>query len=121
MGNALGGHRSSWRVCRIYNIPTCRAGSVFLTAMPRLITPLLTLLLLCCPVSATATEVPKTARQQTPQNVCFKHGRWFDGKTFRRRMYCSVGGILSDRKPEHIDLIVDLHGRFVVPPLWRCS
>jgi hypothetical protein len=84
--------------------------------MPTLFTPLLTLLLFCRSLSPASPEVPKAARLQTPQNICFKHGRWFDGKTFRRRMYCSVGGILSDRKPGHLDGIVDLHGHFVVPP-----
>jgi hypothetical protein len=85
--------------------------------MPNLLTLILALLFLCHANASSAMELLKTEeRQQAPQNVCFKHGLWFDGKSFRRRMYCSVSGVLSDRKPDHIDQIVDLHGHFVVPP-----
>lgn len=78
--------------------------------------PLLSLLLLHLLVTVTAAEKPQEAQQQTSLNICFTHGRWFDGKTFRRHMYCSVGGLLSDHKPSHIDKTVDLHSHFVVPP-----
>jgi hypothetical protein len=73
--------------------------------------------LFCCRVTLAGTQRTQLpVEQRKPQNVCFKNGRWFDGKRFRRRTFCSLGGVLSDRKPPHIDSIVDLNGRFVVPP-----
>lgn len=67
-------------------------------------------------VTAIAAQRPRVPSPPTSLNTCFKHGRWFDGKSFRRRQYYSIGGVLSDQKPAHVDQTVDLHGHFVVPP-----
>ena len=46
----------------------------------------------------------------------FKDGRWFDGRTFRKRTFYSVAGRLTSNRPPHIDEVLDLHDGFVVPP-----
>lgn len=84
--------------------------------MQKLIAPLLSLVLSCSLLGMTAEAALKTPEQATPSTICFKHGRWFDGYTFRRRTYCSVDGVLSEHTPAHVDRFVDLGGRFVVPP-----
>lgn len=56
------------------------------------------------------------AADPPPPNCRFIHGRWFDGRGFRRRVFYSVGGFLTRRKPPTVDDTVDLHDGFVVPP-----
>ncbi|HEY4612556.1 MAG TPA: amidohydrolase family protein [Bacteroidota bacterium] len=47
----------------------------------------------------------------------FVNGRWFDGQSFKAGTFYSVGGLLTSKKPAHIDSTLDLKGKFVVPPL----
>lgn len=54
---------------------------------------------------------------QTPKNYQFINGNWFDGKTFKRRTFYSVNGLLSSKKPRTVDETVDLKNGFVIPPL----
>src|SRR6516225_7674469 len=49
-------------------------------------------------------------------NYEFANGNWFDGKKFVLRTFYSVGGILSNRKPPRVDQVIDLRGKFIVPP-----
>ncbi len=46
----------------------------------------------------------------------FVNGRWFDGRRFRRKVFYSVGGVLTRSPPRRVDETVDLAGGFVVPP-----
>lgn len=52
----------------------------------------------------------------TPPTHEFKNGNWFDGRTFVTRTFYSVGGLLTNRKPARVDRVIDLAGKFVVPP-----
>lgn len=60
------------------------------------------------PVIAFAQTPPKTYR--------FINGNWFDGKSFRKRDFYSVNGILTSKKSAKVDEIVDLKNQFVIPP-----
>lgn len=46
----------------------------------------------------------------------FINGNWFDSKSFRRRSFYSVGGVLTRKKPARIDETIDLKNGFVIPP-----
>ncbi|MEP6636555.1 MAG: amidohydrolase family protein [Acidobacteriota bacterium] len=46
----------------------------------------------------------------------FTNGNWFDGQKFVTRKFYSVGGVLTARKPAHVDRVFDLTGKYVVPP-----
>lgn len=51
-----------------------------------------------------------------PPNYEFTNGNWFDGQKFLLRKFYSVGGVLTSRKPARVDQVVDLTGKFIVPP-----
>lgn len=62
----------------------------------------------------------KTPAQTIPsptKSYAFINGQWFDGKTFRRRVFYAVGGVLTNKKPPVIDETVDLKGGYAIPPL----
>ena len=61
--------------------------------------------------SAVAQNVPPTTKTYE-----FINGNWFDGKDFKRRVFYSVDGFLTDRKPFKIDGTVDLKDGFIIPP-----
>ena len=46
----------------------------------------------------------------------FTNGNWFDGKTFKRKVFYSVNGVLTQKRPQQIDETVDLKNGFVIPP-----
>jgi imidazolonepropionase-like amidohydrolase len=46
----------------------------------------------------------------------FVNGNWYDGKSFKKRTFYSVNGILKSKKPQKIDETVDLKNQFVIPP-----
>jgi hypothetical protein len=52
----------------------------------------------------------------TTKNIAFTNGLWFDGHSFQKREAYSVSGVLTFRRPAHIDSTEDLGGCFVVPP-----
>lgn len=46
----------------------------------------------------------------------YRNGNWFDGERFvARTMYVS-GDRFRERRPSHVDTVIDLGGRWVVPP-----
>lgn len=55
-----------------------------------------------------------TAQAPTYQ---FANGHWFDGAKFQPGTWYSVGGKLTQKAPAKVDSIVDLQGRWAVPPL----
>ena len=60
---------------------------------------------------------PKAAGQQTSSKTYeFINGRWFGGQNFRDKRFYSVNGVLTARKPARVDAVVDLTGKYVVPP-----
>jgi len=48
--------------------------------------------------------------------VEYRGGRWFDGVAFVERPMYVVGSVLRERRPSRVDSVVNLDGRFVVPP-----
>ncbi len=51
-------------------------------------------------------------------NYAFANGRWWNGSGYEERpVFYSIGGIFSSKRPAYIDETIDLHGRFVIPPL----
>jgi amidohydrolase family protein len=46
----------------------------------------------------------------------FTNGQWFDGQKFQRRIFYSVDGIFTSKKPVAVDEVVDLKNGYVVPP-----
>ena len=50
------------------------------------------------------------------RNYKFVNGQWFDGQTFQRKVFYSVGGVFVQRAPDRIDETLDLKNGFVVPP-----
>jgi hypothetical protein len=58
------------------------------------------------------------AKGQRPSSKTygFTNGQWFDGRNFRSRRFYSVNGILTSNKPGRVDTVVDLAGKYVIPP-----
>jgi hypothetical protein len=46
----------------------------------------------------------------------FVNGRWFDGNEFKNRRFYSVDGVLRSEKPARIDSVIELTGKYVIPP-----
>lgn len=45
-----------------------------------------------------------------------RDGRWFDGAGFRETTFYTRGGVLLETRPARVDSVIDLDGRWVVPP-----
>jgi len=60
----------------------------------------------------------KATGQQTTLSKTYEfiNGQWFDGQNFRAKRFYSVSGVLTTRKPARVDSVVDLTGKFVIPP-----
>lgn len=55
---------------------------------------------------------------QTPSpNYEIKNGNWYNGKDFVPGTWYVSGGLLSKKAPARVDSVVDLLGRFVIPPM----
>lgn len=67
--------------------------------------------ILCC--LAIAFQIVSAQSAKTYE---FTNGNWFDGKTFKRKTFYSVNGILAAKRPAKIDETVDLKHGFVIPP-----
>lgn len=64
-----------------------------------------------------AARGPSVARAETPAKVYeFSNGVWFDGRKFKNNKFYSANGLLTSKKPARVDSVVDLLGRYVVPP-----
>src|SRR5215467_9757506 len=70
----------------------------------------LLLVTLFATLSASA-QVPAAAHDYE-----FDNGNWFDGQKFVQQTFYSVAGVLSTKRPAHIDRAFDLNGKYVVPP-----
>ena len=63
------------------------------------------------------TTAAKMAGRQSPSKAYeFVNGRWFDGQEFKNRRFYSVDGVLRSEKTARIDSVIDLAGKYVVPP-----
>lgn len=64
----------------------------------------------------TVSAIKATGQGRPSKAYEFINGYWFDGQTFRSKRFYSAGGVLSSRKPDRIDSIIDLTGKYVIPP-----
>ena len=71
------------------------------------------LLALLLPAFLAQSNPPRPA---AAPNYEFNNGNWFDGQKFVSRKFYSVGGVLTTKKPGHVDRVFDLTGKYVVPP-----
>ena len=78
--------------------------------MKRFFAVLLFFLLSACPPGSSLKAQTHT------RNVQFINGQWFDGRKFTGRTVYSTAGILSTKKPSHVDALIDLKGNYVIPP-----
>ena len=60
--------------------------------------------------------LPAGISAQSPANIAFIGGHWFDGTGFRDLTMYSEAGVLRTRRPVALDSTVDLRGMFLVPP-----
>lgn len=65
-----------------------------------------------------AFNLTANAQTSAPKNKTYKfvNGNWFDGKTFKRKVFYSVNGIFAQKRLKQIDETIDLKNGFVVPP-----
>ncbi len=55
--------------------------------------------------------------QTAGKNYEFRNGQWYDGKGFGTATWYTSNGLLSKKAPAKIDSVIDLEGRWVVPPM----
>lgn len=77
--------------------------------MDRVITSLLLILTFFL-----AQQIP--ALSQTQAVYEFQNGRWFNGNTFTVKTFYSAAGRLTSRRPAQVDSVIDLTGKYVIPP-----
>ena len=73
----------------------------------------LAILCLSLIVSGLRGEMPQPASTHIYQ---FVNGKWFDGTKFAPASFYTVDGKLTSKKPGRIDSVIDLSGKFIVPP-----
>ncbi len=73
---------------------------------------------LCLALAAQPVCVLSQAPPSDPgrKNYQIVNGKWFNGKDFQPQTFYSVDGILTQKKPVGAVEILDLAGKFVVPP-----
>src|SRR5262245_55468833 len=77
--------------------------------MRRTVVLIITLqLVLCGSVNYAAAQSAKT--------IAFTNGAWFTGSSFESKTGYYVRGIVTFRRPSHLDETIDLRGRYVIPP-----
>ncbi len=54
--------------------------------------------------------------QSQGKNYAFQNGHWFNGDGFTDATWYVTNGMLSKKAPSKIDSVIDLNGRWVVPP-----
>ncbi len=63
-----------------------------------------------------ALQAASSSATAAARTYAFTNGQWFDGRAFRRRVFYSVGGVLTEKAPRTVDEVIDLKGGYVVPP-----
>lgn len=71
-----------------------------------------------CPEAAPPVARSTTAARtdHVRPTYAFRNGHWFDGRSFRDRVFYAVDGVLTEHAPAAVDKTVDLGGGYVVPP-----
>ncbi len=68
------------------------------------------------PLALFLLPVKTAAQANSTRNAALINGLWFTGKTFEARVWYSVNGQFTARKPARIDTTLDLGGLYIVPP-----
>ncbi|PAX07576.1 amidohydrolase family protein [Sphingomonas lenta] len=76
---------------------------------------LATLLLVLAAGSTAAQQAPQPAARAPALHL--RGGQWFDGERFGPSEWYAVGGRFTRTRPARVDAVVDLTGRWVIPPL----
>ena len=66
--------------------------------------------------SLACTKSPSVVPLPTERVIEYRGGRWFDGTAFAERSMYVLGSVFRERRPSRVDSVVNLDGRFVVPP-----
>ncbi|MCC7466825.1 MAG: hypothetical protein IT261_11170, partial [Saprospiraceae bacterium] len=57
------------------------------------------------------------ASAQTTSKVYeFRNGQWYDGQSFAPATWYTSNGLLSKKAPARVDSVIDLAGKYVIPP-----
>ncbi|MDR4501827.1 MAG: amidohydrolase family protein [Nitrospirales bacterium] len=67
-------------------------------------------------VHATALDFEKSSLPSFQKTYAYINGKWFDGEAFKDTTFYVEAGHLTRAQPSSIDEVVDLQGRFVLPP-----
>lgn len=81
------------------------------TSYQRILPDLLRLTLVCLAIGATDLSA-----QAAPRNHQYVNGHWFNGQTFVPQTMFVVAGRLRQRHAGPADSIIDLGGKYVIPP-----
>lgn len=54
--------------------------------------------------------------QQTPQKIKLINGHWFNGQGFEQKTIYSINGVFVTKQVAKVDTVIDLSGKFIVPP-----
>lgn len=50
------------------------------------------------------------------KNYEFDNGQWFDGQKFVMKKVYTVDGMLTSKRPDRVASVIDLSGKYVIPP-----
>jgi imidazolonepropionase-like amidohydrolase len=54
--------------------------------------------------------------QSTTKVYAFQNGQWYDGQSFVTATWYTVNGLLSKKAPAKVDSVINLEGKYVIPP-----
>ena len=60
--------------------------------------------------------ISAVGQQQQPKTYQFINGNWFDGTSFKRKVFYSANGVLSENRLPKTDETIDLKNGYVIPP-----
>jgi hypothetical protein len=94
---------------------SAQSGITTMTFLTKLIS---ILSIICLVLGLQPTHAFPQTRSNGPGQGIYKfvNGQWFDGKRFRPRVFYSVGGTLTGKRPRGDVQTIDLANGFVVPP-----
>lgn len=71
-------------------------------------------LLLLCICTSYGQEYAR--KNKHSKRIQLNNGQWFNGKTFEKKTVWVENGLLHFNKINHVDTVIDLSGKFVIPP-----
>ncbi|MEJ2240031.1 MAG: hypothetical protein P8X82_17200, partial [Gemmatimonadales bacterium] len=64
-----------------------------------------------------ATPSPVIDQTREEPVIAVENGRWFNGSGFDAETFYIQSGLLESVRPSRVDSVLDLEGRYVIPPL----